>query len=174
MRWQKISDTIDRVVDIIGSLMVLTTIICTSLNIFSRWIIGRSLGQLDEISLMAFVWTIYIGMGLLYNRNEHISMDFIIDKLPYTARIIVTIVDIIIELVISVLVTYLAVKLMGRSFIRTTNVTHVPYAYLQLSIVIGFFLLTVSLISKGAKIICALIKKENPFDLEQNGEGGQK
>lgn len=167
MSWKKLSDIVDRTVDIIGSFMVLVTIVCTSINIFSRWIIGRSLGQLDEISLMAFVWTVYVGMGLLYTRNEHISMDFIINKLPYTARIILTIVDILIELVVSVLVNYLAIKLMSRSFIRTTNVTHVPYAYLQASIAIGFFLLTISLISRGYRIISAAIKKENPFEGEE-------
>ena len=81
MLWKKISDCIDKVVDIIGSVAVLVTILSTSFNIFSRWFVGRSFGQLDEISLIAFVWTIYIGMGVLYNKNEHICMDFILNKL---------------------------------------------------------------------------------------------
>ena len=172
MSWKKISDTIDSVIDKIGSFMVLVTIVCTSINIFSRWIIGRSLGQLDEISLIAFVWTVYVGVGLLYNRNEHISMDFVINKLPYTARVIVTIIDLLIELVLSVVVSYLAIKLMSRSFIRTTNVTHVPYAYLQAAVAIGFILLSLSLISRGIRIIRALSKKQDPFEEEKEKEGG--
>lgn len=173
MNWKKISDGIDRFIDIVGCIMVLTTIVCTSINIFSRWIIGRSLGQLDEISLMAFVWAIYIGMGVLYNRSEHITMDFIVQKLPPKSKFILIIIDTVIELFVSALVTVLAFKLMSRSFIRTTNVCHVPYAYLQLAIGVGFGHMVLCLISKLIKQISSIVKKEDYFALEANVEGGE-
>ena len=172
MNWKKISAKIDKVVDFIGSTMVLITILCTTINIFSRWIIGRSLGELDELSLIAFVWAIYIGMGTLYNTNEHICMDFVIQKLPYKPKLVLTIIDLIIELGMSVLISVLAFKLMSHSFIRTTNVNHIPYAFLQAAIAIGFVLLFISLLAKAIKIISKLIHKENPFDEETAGEGG--
>ena len=177
MSWNKISGKIDQVINVIGSLMVLTTIVCTTINIFSRWIIGRSLGQLDELSLIAFVWAIYVGVGMLYNRGEHICMDFIILRLPYKPRVVLTILNTMIELVLSVLVTVLTVMLMSRSFIRTTNVNHIPYAFLQLSIGIGFGLLVLSLIAKMIRIFSGLAKKqdifadtENPYAIEEGGE----
>ena len=178
MKWKRISDGIDRVIDFVGSLMVLTTIVCTSINIFSRWIIGRSLGQLDEISLMAFVWAVYIGMGVLYNNDEHITMDFVLRKLPPKSRLVLTVIDIIIQMVVCVLVTFLAVKLMGRSFIRTTNVCHVPYAFLQLSIAIGFALMMMSLVAKLIKIFTCISRKEDFLALEEaeklaREEGGE-
>ena len=173
MLWKNISDCIDKVVDIIGSVAVLVTILSTSFNIFSRWFVGRSFGQLDEISLIAFVWTIYIGMGVLYNKNEHICMDFILNKLPRVPKLILTLIDMLIELGISVLVTVLAIKLMSRSFIRTTNVIHLPYAYLQLSIAIGFGLLAAVLIAKIIGIIVALVQKEDPFETPCIEEGGK-
>ena len=173
MLWKKISDCIDKVVDIIGSVAVLVTILSTSFNIFSRWFVGRSFGQLDEISLIAFVWTIYIGMGVLYNKNEHICMDFILNKLPCVPKLILTLIDMLIELGITVLVTVLALKLMSRSFIRTTNVIHLPYAYLQLSIAIGFGLLAATLIAKMIGIIAALVQKEDPFETPRIEEGGK-
>lgn len=161
------------VVDIIGSVAVLVTILSTSFNIFSRWFVGRSFGQLDEISLIAFVWTIYIGMGVLYNKNEHICMDFILNKLPRVPKLILTLIDMLIELGITVLVTVLAIKLMSRSFIRTTNVIHLPYACLQLSIAIGFGLLAATLIAKMIGIIAALVQKEDPFETPRIEEGGK-
>ena len=173
MLWKKISDCIDKVVDIIGSVAVLVTILSTSFNIFSRWFVGRSFGQLDEISLIAFVWTIYIGMGVLYNKNEHICMDFILNKLPRVPKLILTLIDMLIELGITVLVTVLALKLMSRSFIRTTNVIHLPYAYLQLSIAIGFGFLAATLIAKMIGIIAALVQKEDPFETPCIEEGGK-
>jgi len=166
MNWKRISDRIDRVVDFVGSLMVATTIICTSINIFSRWIIGRSLGQLDEISLMAFVWTVYVGIGVLFNNDEHITMDFIIRRLPGKSRLALTVINLVIELGLSVLMVWLAVKLMGRSFIRTTNVCHVPYAFLQLSIAIGFGLMLLSIVAKLIKIFTCISRKEDYLALE--------
>lgn len=176
MNWNKILNAIDKVVDFIGCTMVLLTILCTTINIFSRWTIGRSLGELDEISLMAFVWAIYIGMGTLYNRNEHICMDFILQKLPYRPKLILTFVDLIIEFGISALVSYLAFSLMSRSFIRTTNVTHVPYAFLQASIALGFLLLCLSLLVKAGTILSKLIHKKDPFcdePEEREGSGAE-
>lgn len=159
---------IDRIIEFIGATMVIVTIGCTIVNIALRWTIGRSVGELDEISLMAFVWVIYVGMGLLYNTGEHICMDFVVNRLPFLPRIVVTILDMLVELVVGVVITFLAVKLMSNSMIRTTNVTHVPYAYLQLSIAIGFALFSINVAAHGIATIGDLIKHKNPF--EERGE----
>lgn len=169
--WKKISDVIDKVVDTIGSIAVLMTIVCTSINIFSRWFIGRSLGQLDEISLIAFVWAIYIGMGTLFNTGEHICMDFIVNRLPRIPRIILTVINYVIEMGIAVLVTVLAVELMGRSFIRTTNVVHLPYAYLQLAIAVGFCLFAINVLRKLIDMFIDIVHKRDPFAQPLTTEG---
>ena len=100
-------------------------------------------------------------------------MDFILNKLPRVPKLILTLIDMLIELGISVLVTVLAIKLMSRSFIRTTNVIHLPYAYLQLSIAIGFGFLAATLIAKMIGIIAALVQKEDPFETPRIEEGGK-
>lgn len=163
MNLQRLFDKIDGIIELLGKISVLLIIGCTSVNIALRWTIGRSIGELDEISLMAFVWTIYIGMGLLNNYNEHICMDFIVNRLPGKGRIVLTLADMVIELIISGAITYLAFKLMCKSWNRTLNVTHVPYSFMHLAILIGFALLMVSVLNKMAKLIWALKQGADPF-----------
>lgn len=166
MNLQKFFKKVDGVIDFVGKISVLLIIACTSINIALRWTIGRSIGELDEISLMAFVWTIYIGMGLLYDCNEHICMDFIVNRLPGKSRIVLTVINMLVELLVSGTITFLAFKLMCKSWNRTLNVTHIPYSFLHLAILIGFMLLIVSVMNKLVKLLCALKQGTNPFTEE--------
>ena len=122
---------------IMGGIMV----VCMTVNIVSRWIISRSLGELDEIALIAYLYLIFIGMCRLYRTDGNIAMTFFTERLHGLAKKILLLFDMLVVCSVSGYMTYLAYKLMMKSFNRTLNITHIPYSYTHLAFVIGFSLL---------------------------------
>ncbi len=133
----------DTIIENVKCIMGIIMVVSMSVNVFSRWIVGRSFGELDEICLLSYVWLIFIGMRKLYRTDGHLRMTFIVDHLPPVPRQILELINALIIGTVSGYMGYLSVKLMLRSFKRTLNVTHIPYAFAHLAFVIGFITLTV-------------------------------
>ena len=165
----------DMIIENIKCIMGIIMIVSMSINVFSRWIVGRSFGELDEICLLAYVWLIFIGMRKLYRTDGHLRMTFIVDHLPPVPRQILELINALIIGTVSGYMGYLSVKLMLRSFKRTLNVTHIPYAFAHLAFVIGFTTLTVCVIIEIIRKIVLLSEHKSAepetTSQEMNTEG---
>lgn len=65
-------------------LLILLTVamfIIVGTNVFSRYVLNNSLGWADELSRFIFIWLSFLGAVLAYADNEHIGLDFVIDRL---------------------------------------------------------------------------------------------
>lgn len=67
---------------IILLVLTLAMFIIVGTNVFSRYVLNNSLGWADELARFIFIWVSFLGAVLAYAHNEHIGLDFIIDKLP--------------------------------------------------------------------------------------------
>jgi len=77
------------VFDLFFSLYKAILIILTSLmfvivgtNVFSRYVLNNSLGWADELARFIFIWISFLGAVLAYQENEHVGLDFVVEKLP--------------------------------------------------------------------------------------------
>lgn len=154
----------DRIIENIQCIMGIIMVVSMSVNVFSRWIVGRSFGELDEICLLAYVWLIFIGMRKLYRTDGHLRMTFIVDHLPPVPKQILEIVNALIIGTVSGYMGYLSVKLMLRSFKRTLNVTHIPYAVAHLAFVIGFITLALCVLFDVIRRVVLLCEHKNADD----------
>ncbi len=52
-------------------------VVLTSLQVFSRYVLGNSLPWTEEMARYCFMWLIYVGMVLALNRGTHASVDIL-------------------------------------------------------------------------------------------------
>ena len=143
----------------------------TKLSHFSDmliYIIGSVGILLDELSLFSLVWIIYVGMGLLYKRKEHVTMDFVVNLLPGVWRVVSRIVNNILIIVISAVTCWFAWKLSVKSFDKLLMITKIPYFYCDIVVFIGYGHLTIlAIIDTVANLVGLVQKKEGPVELWQ-------
>ena len=133
------------------------------INVSSRLLTGREIPVMNEVALMGFLWVTYVASGQFYRINAHIRIDFILSHLPPKVREVMEIMISAINVTVTGYVAFLAWKLMSKSFVRTLNITHVPYAYMHLAIGIGFTVMTLYIFFDLIVQIINLFRKGEPL-----------
>ncbi len=159
----KVYKKIDKVIDIIIVICSAIMVLALLANVVSRLLTGRDYPALNEIALMGFLWITYVGGGQFYRIDAHIRIDFILSHLPAKAREVMEVLISAVSVAVIGYVAFLSWKLMGRSFIRTLNVTHVPYAYMHLALGIGFSIMTLYNFTDLIVQIINLFRKGEPL-----------
>ena len=153
----------------IGSVGIVLTVGCSAYNILSIWVVGKRSPSLDEFSLFSLVWIVYIGMGLLYKRNEHVTMDFVVELLPGVCKTIFRILNDIIIMLISGVTCYFAWKLSIKSFDKLLMITKIPYFFCDIVAVIGYAHLTLLTVIDAAVNVAGLFQKRGgPVNIWKN------
>ncbi|MCK4259176.1 MAG: TRAP transporter small permease [Halanaerobiales bacterium] len=63
-------------------ILIVVMFLIVGMNVFSRYVLNSSLGWADELSRFIFIWISFLGAVLAYVDNEHIGLDFIVEKMP--------------------------------------------------------------------------------------------
>lgn len=158
---------VDKIVNVIGSIMLALMLLLSTFNIISNWVTGNRYAQVEELVMAAFVWVVYIGIGSLYRHNEHICVSFLVHLMPQKLQKIVLIFDDIVMLFASCVVAYYAAKLTLISFTMFTSTLRLPYAVIDFAVVLGFAYVVVDLLFRGAKVIFHAKHSESSTNIEK-------
>ena len=150
--------SVDRLIDLIGSVMLGLMLVLSLFNVLSSWITKNRYGEVEELVLICFVWVVYIGMGLLYKTKEHISVSFLVQMLPPKGQKIISAVNDVIVFASSCIITCYAVKLTVKSVTKYPSVLKVPYCYIDAAVAAGFLTLIVYLLQKLLRYVRSRVK----------------
>jgi TRAP-type C4-dicarboxylate transport system permease small subunit len=126
-------------------------------NVLCDWLLGLKFGQIDEVILAVFVWSVYIGMGSLYKNDEHIRISFIANMVSPRIKKGILVFDDIVSFISSLVITFYAAKLMLKSFNKFTQVVKIRYFYIDMAVVLGFASLVMIILQK---YMCNKVTKE--------------
>jgi TRAP-type C4-dicarboxylate transport system permease small subunit len=147
----------DAFVNAVGSIAIVTMLVLSLFNVLCDWFFDMKFGQIDEIILAVFVWSVYVGMGSLYKHDEHIRISFVVNMVSAKAKKAILLFDDIVSFVSSLIVTYYAAKLTLKSYDKFTQVVKIRYFYIDMAVVLGFASLVLII---GSKYLRRLRKKE--------------
>lgn len=158
MKHRKI--TIDSFEEVVCSIAMLVTIIAIVINIICGTVTGKRFGQLEEISISAFVWVTFMGVSVAYKHRAHICIDFAVNSMPEAAR---RTVDLFVYLVLIIFNIYLvrvawALAVSARG--KTTSLLGLSYFYIDLSVVMGFSCMTIRTVIDLVSSLKRLKKKD--------------
>lgn len=118
------------------------TIIPVFINTLCGWIIGRRLGQLEEIALTGFAWITFFSIGYVYKLGSQISVYFLVQLLPASIQKIMDTIITIVIFLSSIYISWKAYILMINAIEKTTPLLGISYFFIDLGAVTGFLLLS--------------------------------
>ena len=108
--------------ELIAGFFLIITVTSVVLNVFCRAAGFGTISTSEEIATISFVWSVYIGAVACYKRKMHIGVDM---------------------LVINSVILYLCVIFIMNSQEKPTPVLGISSNYLNIALLISFFLMVV-------------------------------
>ena len=155
--------------EVITESMLFVTIMVTVINVLARYLFKSSIPWAQEVSGIAWTWTVMLGISWCFRRNSHMGVDFLVDKLPPQYRKWTYILHFSILTVAFIFMTYMSVIITKLGGYKLTNYFKIPYAIKYISAVIAFINMTIYSIC----FLVTAIRKPEEFlkrvSLEGNG-----
>lgn len=121
----------------------LTVMVCvTTVNVLCRYILRAPIQGAEEVAVICLVWSTFIGCAACYKNQSHLGMDFVIAHLPEKGRRVTQQLLCVIQLAFFLFITVFAAQFALRAE-KTTPYLHLSYFYLYISVVLGFFSMSV-------------------------------
>lgn len=137
-------------------LMGSITLIMTA-QVFMRFVFQSPLTWSQELTLFLLIYVCYIGASVVYYRNEHISVEYFVEKLPAAhQRWAAVLVNSIIAVTLLVILPYAFIIIEKQMDHVIAGVLPISKSYWVLPLAIGF----VSMVLKSAEKILAAINGE--------------
>ena len=132
-----------------GAVAFLTLTITDILfGIFQRYITGSSMIWTEEVARFSLLWLVMLGACGAFLHGDHMTIDFVIKKLPLALQKLASQLLFVITAGILCLMIYLSYQnAMGMSHMKTMAL-NIPKTYPLLSIPVGFFFLLIAVVFK--------------------------
>ena len=121
-------------------------VINVTLGVFCRYVLNSSLSWTEELARYFMVWFAFIGMALAFKDESHVSVTFIVSKLPSYFRHII-------KLFVYALILFFLITLFVQSIslLKIINIQHspsmqLPMVYPYFSVTVGALLMTIEVI----------------------------
>jgi TRAP-type C4-dicarboxylate transport system permease small subunit len=126
-------DVVEYVLLCLSGLLLLTFTITVFLDVLTRTL-GAPLLWLQEATLAAFIWGLFLGAAVALRRNEHIYVATIGKSMSGLARTVLETFNALVLLAISLVVAYYGFSNFRQAFGNILPVTGMPLAYIMAAI----------------------------------------
>jgi TRAP-type C4-dicarboxylate transport system permease small subunit len=101
--------------EILASVAISITILMVIINVFLRYGFGFVVPWSEELAVICFIWSVYLGISSCYKHKLHMGVDVVITLLPEKAKIPFQLVISCFLLMINLLLAYLSYDYMMLS-----------------------------------------------------------
>lgn len=127
LKW-RILDPVELVLLWLSGLLLAVFCSTVLLDVVTRSI-GRPIGSLQEATLLAFVWGVFVGASVAMRRNQHFYLTAVAASMTGKRRLAIETFNSLVMLSISLIIAYYGYINFLRGFGNTLPVTHWPLAY---------------------------------------------
>ena len=78
---KKIYDRINKLIEVVLVIIFTLLVLDVLWQVFARYVLNQSYSFTEEFARFALIWLAVLGAAYLNGRGEHLSMDFLINKL---------------------------------------------------------------------------------------------
>lgn len=133
----KFKDILYKIEAMISGLAFLILITITSVNVFYRIVLLKTIPWTEEVSYLCFNWAVFFGACMLYSRQGLIAIDILVDRLPPKARHAVSALSFAVIFVMCALLVVFGLKFSVNAWGRPTSFLHIPYFFFDISVPIS-------------------------------------
>lgn len=108
------------------------------INFFTRYVLQSPMTWVEELECICLVWTTFCATAACYKRNLHYGMDFLVDNLPFKAKVNLRRGITFINIFLFSFLFVIALKFVIITDKRTAFF-RLSYKYIDLAAVLAFF-----------------------------------
>ncbi|MBA7511402.1 hypothetical protein ES705_03395 [subsurface metagenome] len=82
---------INQIEKIVCFCLVISMVIFTGLQVFFRYVLNNPLAWTEELARITLVWLVFWGSAIAVRRKKHLSISFLVNRLPRKIRLCIDI-----------------------------------------------------------------------------------
>jgi TRAP-type transport system small permease protein len=125
---------LDRILKFLLTFLVGLFTVSVFLQVLIRFVFKYPLPWTEEVSRIAFVYTIFIGATIAVREKAHLNVDFLLVVLPRRVARAVTLLGTALVAIFLLFVTWQGIEFVRQTGVQVTPVMQVPFRYLYLVI----------------------------------------
>jgi TRAP-type C4-dicarboxylate transport system permease small subunit len=135
---------INAIDDGVATFALSAIILLTGTNVFSRYVLNKPLPWVEEIAIGLFVWLVFIGISSAMKRDSHIGVDYFVNKMPRSFRILCIVVRAVaIYYVLFYVFVNLGFDFTSQASSKITPILGISYQVIDIAVPIGGLLTAV-------------------------------
>jgi TRAP-type C4-dicarboxylate transport system permease small subunit len=123
---------LDRALKYALTLLIITLTVSVFLQVLIRFVFKYPLPWTEEVSRIAFVYSIFVGATIAVREKTHLNIDVLLIVLPKGMARVITVLGSILVGIFLGFVTWEGVVLVWATGVQMTPVMQVPFQYLYL------------------------------------------
>lgn len=132
---KKIGRDID---DGIATIALVGIIALTGTHVFFRYVLSKPFPWAEEVSIGLFVWLVFIGISSTMKRDGHIGVDYFVNKMPRSLRLVSHIIRALaIYYVLFYVFVYLGFDLTSQAASKVTPILGISYKWIDIAVPLG-------------------------------------
>ena len=132
----------------IAILSLCATIIVNALEIFQRFLLGKSMYWIQDVTLLFMMWFIFPGMVRVSYKGADVFVDFFVGKMPEHVRYILGGINELLSFLICSVLFYYSVNLAVLRKGKAMMTSEIPYFYYTLAMIVCFALIAIVYLNK--------------------------
>lgn len=145
--------------EILASVAISITILMVIINVFLRYGFGFVVPWSEELAVICFIWSVYLGISSCYKHKLHMGVDVVITLLPEKAKIPFQLVISFFLLLMNLLLAYLSYDYMMLSN-KVTPVMGMSYFTINGVLFLCFSLMSIHTVNFIVKDFKKLHRKQ--------------
>jgi TRAP-type C4-dicarboxylate transport system permease small subunit len=129
--------------EVLGCVLLAVYVGLTLLNVFLRYCFNFVLSWGEEVIVIAFLWSVFLGTLTAFRMDRHVAIDVIVTRLPPRVRYVLYVAMDLLVLALNLYLTYLGFVLCMNVGVKTTYVLKISYVYIDAALVVSFGLMSV-------------------------------
>ncbi len=123
---------LDRALKYLLTLLIIILTVSVFLQVLIRFVFKYPLPWTEEVSRIAFVYSIFVGATIAVREKTHLNIDVLLVVLPKGAAWVITVLGLILVGIFLGFVTWEGIALVRATGVQMTPVMQVPFQYLYL------------------------------------------
>ena len=157
---------VNNIPELVAGVCLVTTILVSSANAFSRYIAGRTFAGTDELVALLFAWFLFLGAAIAHKNGKHFGIDLVVGKMSEGVRNVIALLIKVIEIVAIGILAYLAWVLTEKVGDRKLVALGIPYVYLDIAYLVGMAMMFVYSVIGFVKKLMSFRNHENNTEAE--------
>ena len=123
---------LDRALKYVLTLLLIILTVSVFLQVLIRFVFKYPLPWTEEVSRIAFVYSIFVGATIAVREKTHLNIDVLLIVLPKGTARVITVLGLILVGIFLGFVTWEGIALVRETGVQMTPVMQVPFRYLYL------------------------------------------